>query len=87
MKGLRTIIETKDGCVIDIGYGETYILDDGQEITYEQVMKWLAEGSLKQHGFCSPKICCLSEPYDATNCVVHKNTDLATIGAIIAATI
>ena len=51
MRSFEIIVQTKDGTTVFINEGQTYIDDDGQEITYEQMLEWLLEGSLRQHGF------------------------------------
>lgn len=79
------IVETKDGSVIQISRGATYIMDDGQEITYEQMMMWLIEGSLKQHGFY-PYKCYISKSYSSNNnYAIHNTRNLLTTAAVIAA--
>lgn len=79
------IVETKDGVVIQIGRGATHIMDDEQEITYEQMMIWLIEGSLKQHGF-SPYKGIASKSCNSNSSHAIRNTrNLLTTAAIIAA--
>lgn len=51
MKDLEIIVDTKDGAVIRMNHGQTYIDSDGRNITYEQMLEWLVNGSLRQHGF------------------------------------
>lgn len=79
------IVETKDGVVIQVSRGATYIMDDGQEITYEQMMMWLIEGSLRQHGFY-PYKGHTSKSYNSNNNYVARNTkNLLTTAAVMAA--
>lgn len=51
MKCLEIVVETEDGMVIHLNQGQKYFSDDGQDITYEQMLEWLFKGSLQQHGF------------------------------------
>lgn len=79
------IVETKDGMVIQISRGATYIMDDEREITYEQMMIWLIEGSLKQHGFY-PYKGRTSKPCNSNSSHAIRNTkNLLTTAAVIAA--
>ena len=79
------IVETKDGSVIQISRGTTYIMDDGQKITYEQMMMWLIKGSLKQHGFYPPRSH-TSKSYSNNNNYASRNTaNLITIASVTAA--
>lgn len=51
MKSFEIVVETKDGLVVHLNRGQTYITSNGQEVTYDQMLKWFLEGSLSQHGF------------------------------------
>lgn len=79
------IVETKDGVVIQIGRGETHIMDDGREITYEQMMMWLVEGSLKQHGFYPYKGRTSKSCSDNSSHAIRNTRNLLTTAAVIAA--
>lgn len=57
MKGLEIVVDTKDGEVVYLNCGQTYIADDGRKIAYEQMLAWMFDGSLKQHGFYPHKRC------------------------------
>lgn len=50
-KDIEIIVETKDGSVVRMNRGQTYIDYEGRDITYEQMLKWILDGSLRQHGF------------------------------------
>lgn len=79
------IVETKDGTVIQMSYGATHIMDDGREITYEQMMMWLIEGSLKQHGFYPYKGHTSKSCSSNSNYAVRNTRNLLTTAAVIAA--
>ena len=79
------IVETKDGLVIQIGCGATHIMDDGREITYEQMMMWLIEGSLKQHGFYPYKGRTSKSCSSNSSHAIRNTRNLLTTAAVIAA--
>jgi hypothetical protein len=79
------IVETKDGVVIQISRGATHIMDDGREITYEQMMMWLIEGSLKQHGFYPYKGIMSKSCSSNSSHAIRNTRNILTTAAVIAA--
>ena len=67
--------------------GETFIMDDGREITYEQMFEWLSEESLKQHGFYPCKGHTSNSNRRNNNGAIRNTINLTTIAAVTAATI
>ena len=51
----KIVIDDAGGSVVCLHYGDTYIDDSGKEITYEQILRWIQDGSLQQHGFIPHK--------------------------------
>ena len=81
---MEIIVETNDGVVIQIGRGATYIMDDGREITYEQMMTWLIEGSLRQHGFYPYKAQTSKSYSSNSNYAARHTQNLLTTAAVMA---
>ena len=82
MKGLEIVVDTKDGAVVYLNYGQTYIADDGRKITYEQMLEWMFDGSLKQHGFYPHK--CRTSQSNSNNNYAARNAQMM---ALLAATL
>ncbi len=82
MKGLEIVVDTKDGAVVYLNYGQTYIADDGRKITHEQMMEWMFDGSLKQHGFY-PHKCHTSQSSSNNNYAARHAVNTALLAAMI----
>ena len=82
MRDFEIVVDTKDGAVIRLGHGQTYIADDGKEITYEQMLKWMLGGSLMQHGFYQHK-CHTSQSSGNNNYAAHHAVNTALLAAMI----
>lgn len=50
------VIEDSNGIVYCINPGETHMTFNGWLITYEQVVEWITNGTLREHGFHAPSI-------------------------------
>lgn len=50
------VIEDVNGIVYCINPGETHMTFNGWLITYEQVVEWIANGTLREHGFRAPTV-------------------------------
>ena len=79
---MECVVETIDGARIYINAGQTFILDDGTEITYNDVLTWICDGTLKQHGLrgVTPRKNVLN---NSTNPAAHQLRQ----GLLLAATI
>ena len=82
MKGLEIVVDTEDGAVVYLNCGQTYITDDGRKITYEQMLEWMFDGSLKQHGFY-PHKCRTSQSNGNNNYAAINATRLGLLAATI----
>ena len=69
----------KDCCDVHL------IVFDGREITYEQMMMWLIEGSLKQHGFYPYKGRTSKSCSSNSSHAIRNTRNLLTTAAVIAA--
>lgn len=81
-KDIEIVVDTKDGAVVYMSRGQTYITDDGRKITYEQMLEWMLDGSLKQHGFY-PHKCRASHSSSNNNYAVHNAIRTALLAATI----
>lgn len=50
------VIEDINGLVYCISPGETHMASNGSLITYKQVLEWISNGVLQDHGFRAPTI-------------------------------
>ena len=48
------VIEDVNGLMYYINPGETHMTPNGSLITYEQVIDWIYNGTLREHGFRAP---------------------------------
>ena len=81
-KDIEIIVETKDGSVVRMSRGQTYIDYDGRDITYEQMLKWILDGSLRQHGFY-PYKCRTSQPSSDNNYAARHAVNTALLAATL----
>lgn len=82
MKGFEIVVDTKDGAVIHLNCGQTYIADDGRNITYKQMLEWMFDGSLKQHGFY-PHKCRTSQSRSNNNYAACHAVNTALLAATL----
>lgn len=82
MNGLEIVVDTKDGAVVYLNCGQTYIADDGRKITYEQMLEWMFDGSLRRHGFC-PHKCLTSQSSSNNNYAACHAVNTALLAAMI----
>lgn len=82
MNGLEIVVDTKDGAVVYMNRGYTYIADDSRKITYEQMLEWMFDGSLKQHGFY-PHKCRTSKLSNNNNYAARNVIRTALLAAIL----
>ena len=82
MKGLEIVVDTKDGAVVYLNRGQVYIADDGRKIAYEQMLEWMFDGSLKQHGFY-PHRCRTSQSSNNNNYAARRAMNTALLAAMI----
>lgn len=79
---MECVVETIDGVRIYINEGQTFILDDGARITYNDVLTWICDGTLKQHGLrgVTPH---KSNSNNSTNPATHQLRRLSLLAATI----
>ena len=82
MNGFEIVVDTKDGAVVYLNHGQTYIANDGRKITYEQMLEWMFDGSLKQHGFYSHR-CRTSQSISNNNYAARHTVNTALLAAMI----
>ena len=83
MKSIEIVVDTEDGAVVRMNRGHTYITDDSRKITYEQMLEWMFNGSLRQHGFCPHKCRTSQSSSSNNNYAARRTVNAALLAAMI----
>jgi hypothetical protein len=75
------VIEDNNGVVYCINPGETHMTFNGLLITYDQVLEWIVNGTLREHGFRAPTM--KNERKYTNSAAVSNSTNQSLLAAII----